>query len=134
MYTTLHDTLRAALIEAGAPDDRLGDFDQHSTIALELGDAGTILLSHDNDRLWAWSQIGWLRAPDIERHAAAILARLQDPMPGCVTGQAVFGKRNDVYEIKLLLEGECARSPQKLYEALDAFFALLIALHETVSV
>lgn len=133
MYTTLCDTLQAALIEAGVPGERLGDFDQHGTIALDLGEAGTILLSHENDRLWAWSPIEWLDASNIERHAAAILAYLQDPMPGCVTGQAVFGKQNDVYEIKLLLEGECERSPEKLYEALDGFYALLTALHETLA-
>lgn len=127
--TDISETLRATLVDFGVSEQRLGEFDQHSSLELNFKNIGPIFIAVKSNMIWMWSELRVLNGSNIKFHAGTLIDLLQHALPGVVTGQVVLGKGDESYEVKALLEEECARSPDKLSLALDEFYGLLTSIH-----
>lgn len=128
--TDVSEVLRATLINFGVSEQRLGEFDRHSSLELNFKNISPIFIVVKSNMIWMWSELRVLNGSNIKFHAGTLIDLLQHALPGVVTGQVVLGKGAEFYEVKALLEEECVRSLDKLSLALDEFYSLLTSIHE----
>lgn len=121
--------LRATLINMGVPSNHIDPFTQHSTIELTFKEIDPIWITVKNHQVWVWARLTALNATNIGFHSRVLIDLLQHPLPGVLTGQVVIGKREDTYEVKALLDDECATSIDTLAQMLEAFYELLKLLN-----
>ena len=121
--------LHSTLIGLGISPKRIDVFDQHSTIELSFKGISPIYIAAENDRVWVWAKLSELNAHDIDFYSRALIGFLQYPLPGVLTGQAVFGKGQEGYELKALLDNDCASSIEEMGQMLESFYDLLVLLY-----
>jgi hypothetical protein len=122
-------TLRETLVDLGVPQEHIGYFDRHSSIALNFKTISPIMLTADRRGVWMWSELNNLNSATLNIHAEKLLLLLQHALPFVVTGQPVLGKGLRGYEVKALLDDACMSSAKTLQVALDGFFKLMTSLH-----
>lgn len=121
--------LHSTLIGLGVSPKRIDVFDQHSTIELSFKEIAPIYITVENDRVWVWAKLRALNTHNIDFYSRALIGFLQHPLPGVLTGQAVLGKGQEGYELKALLDNECASSKEAMGQMLESFYDLLVLLY-----
>ncbi|WP_196303964.1 hypothetical protein [Chromobacterium violaceum] len=129
MIPDVSDTIHAALLSFGIPQERINKFDQHSSLEISFKNIDPIFITMKNNMVWMWSDVKLLNGSNINFHARALLDVLQHALSWVVTGQAILGKGDSGYEIKALLDEEFIGSPEKLCLALNEFYSLIRDIH-----
>ncbi|MFJ2483063.1 hypothetical protein ACIOWE_22585 [Pseudomonas sp. NPDC087598] len=101
---TLKELMDALLRRYQCPEHKMLDFDQHSTIAIELDGVSDVFITVDDDRLWVWSVLADLRLPMLVANAAEVFSLLSNPVFGFETGQLVLSEGAEGYELKGLVD------------------------------
>ncbi|CAM3854961.1 InvB/SpaK family type III secretion system chaperone [Serratia silvae] len=116
--------LREALTESGCQSDVMGDFDSHSTIALEFDGHPGILITQLQDEVWIWSRLIEDNGLTISQCSAALLEKLMQGCEFAANGQLQLASNEGFVELKGLVHAQYLETSAKFASALDEFFAL----------
>ncbi|CNF34768.1 hypothetical protein [Yersinia kristensenii] len=122
MYLDIVALIRGALAESGCDESLLGNFDGHSTIALDFDGYPSILISVVDEHIWIWSHL-CENVPSVLRHKFADI--LEYMMQGCrfaLTGQLQLNANEGVIELKGMVHPDYLQSSSRFAETLDEFF------------
>ncbi|CAK8743598.1 hypothetical protein SODG_006734 [Sodalis praecaptivus] len=76
MYVDIAALVREALLDSGCDPSLLGNFDSHSTIALDFNDMPSIYISSSDDDIWLWSRIAEYQDTILEQCSYNLLKEL----------------------------------------------------------
>lgn len=130
VYQDLSYFVRDALTKLGTPSDKIEDFNAFSTIQIDLEDNSSINISLQDDRLWLWSLIP-MSEEQVVSEARSILPAITEQVEHIETGQLVFGKCDNGYELKALINLESLRE-NKLKDIISIFHTLLLKIMQSL--
>ncbi|SUX30703.1 InvB/SpaK family type III secretion system chaperone [Chromobacterium vaccinii] len=119
------ETVRSALSMLDVPEEKLNDFDHHSTIAIKIMDTQDVMITVANDRLWLWSNLENTDENWLMQNAQSVLRVLLNPMPFVETNQLTIGPGENGYQLKALIDTSCLDNPSNLAEIIRFFWLRL---------
>ncbi|WP_163835617.1 InvB/SpaK family type III secretion system chaperone [Spartinivicinus ruber] len=131
VYQDLSIFVREALAKLGTPSEKLEDFNAFSTIQIDLEDNLSINISLQDDRLWLWALLP-MSEEQLVSEARTIFPVITEPVEYIETGQLVFGKCENGYELKALINLESLNN-NKLKEIIASFHSLLSKIKKGLS-
>lgn len=125
MYVDIAALVREALLDNGCDPSLLGNFDSHSTIALDFNDMPSVYISSSDDDIWLWSRIAEYQDTILEQCSYNLLKELLEGAE-YIRGRHFSLAENESYlELKALLLPWCLENKQNFASALSGFFERL---------
>lgn len=123
MYMDIAALIRNALKDSGIDESLLGDFDSHSTIALEFDNFPSLLISTVDEQVWIWSQLCENVPGVLGNKMGAVLEKLMEGCQFSMTGQLQLAVNDDMIELKGMVHPRYLESSTAFAEVLDEFFS-----------
>lgn len=104
---SLGELVKETLLQLGVNEKLLIEFDHDLSVALSFEGVPDVLISVSDDRLWVWSNFSGVSENIILSNAYGILMVLMEPLDNVECGQLTFGRGNNGYELKALVNLRC---------------------------
>lgn len=121
--------LRETLIENGCESHKLGDFDSHSTIALEFDGHLGIYITQLEDEVWLWTRLVEENNLTFSTFAGPLLEKLMEGCGFAANGQLQLLANEGYIELRGLVHHRHLESSAQFAGALDEFFRLSEEFH-----
>lgn len=125
MYVDIATLVRDALLDSGCDPSLLGNFDSHSTIALDFNELPSIYISTNEDEVWLWSRVAELNENVVEHCAFELLKQLMIADDFVRGGHLSLAENENHLELKALLSPHCVENKENFGAALSQFFERL---------
>ncbi|MFT4463805.1 MAG: SPI-1 type III secretion system chaperone SpaK [Sodalis sp. (in: enterobacteria)] len=103
MYVDIAALVREALLDSGCDPSLLGNFNSHSTIALDFNDMPSIYISSSDDDIWLWSRIAEYQDTILEQCSYKLLKELLEGTEYIRGGHFSLAENESYLELKALL-------------------------------
>lgn len=123
--TDIADLLREALRHSGCEDSRIGHFDSHSTIEVQMKDLPRINVGIVDGDVWVWAAVMETGALQPSRCAAQLLQILLQACPWSRSGQLHLCAVEGQLELRLLCNGHALSDAMLFARALEHFVAVV---------
>ncbi|WP_258089431.1 InvB/SpaK family type III secretion system chaperone [Serratia liquefaciens] len=124
MNVDIESLVREALLEQGCDENMLGEFDGHTTIALEFTQRPALLISRLDDDIWIWSRIAEDNNSVLTQRASELLFALMDGCAFSANGQLQLATEDGYILLRGLVGTAYLQSSQQFSAALEEFFNL----------
>lgn len=133
-HANISELLTDALIAMGCDSGMIEKLDAQADIVLDFHDLPSIHLSHDNEDVCLWAVLGERHDHQrlIDVHASRLMQTITQPQFYSRGGALGLTVKDDALQIFVLLHPDYLADSERLGEALNAFFAQLMAANQIV--
>lgn len=128
----LSELVEQALLSSGCDPALIRPLDQHATVQLDLQDAPAILVGSLEERVVIWSDLCEFHPGIMQLRSEALLRELMTGFPHSASGQLVLRESEGQLQVWADIAGECLHDPERMADAINAFFESQLRLLEIV--
>lgn len=131
MNIDLSELVRDSLLSQGCDSGMLGDFDGHSTIAMEFDGIPDIMISEANEQVVIWCRLAEYNKHIIDSCADRLLSMVMEPIFYSITGQLQLGEDEGYTVLKSIVvpsalnSDDFSRVLEEFYVAIEEFLKVL---------